>query len=62
MEKDNLMLDEWFKACLTGRDAGFDVIYVNGSNNLLNLRRAGETWQVRLTEEHFHRAMWEAED
>ena len=62
MEKDNLMLDEWFKQCLTGRDAGFDVIYVNGSNNLLNLRRAGETWQVRLTEEHFHRAMWEAED
>ena len=62
MEKDNLMLDEWFKACLAGRDAGFDVIYVNGSNNLLNLRRAGETWQVRLTEEHFHRAMWEAED
>lgn len=62
MEKDNLMLDEWFKECLAGRDAGFDVIYVNGSNNLLNLRRAGETWQVRLTEEHFHRAMWEAED
>ena len=62
MEKDNLMLDSWFKQFLAGRDAGFDVIYVNGSNNLLNLRRAGETWQVRLTEEHFHRAMWEAED
>lgn len=62
MEKDNLMLDAWFKECLADRDAGFDVIYVNGSNNLLNLRRAGETWQVRLTEEHFHRAMWEAED
>ena len=59
MEKDNLMLDEWFKQRVS---ACFDVIYVNGSNNLLNLRQSEETWTVRLIEEYFHRAMWDVED
>ena len=58
MEKDNLMLDEWFKQRVSAR---FDVIYVNGSNNLLNLRQSEETWTVRLIEECFHRAMWDVE-
>lgn len=58
-EKDNLVLDEWF----TGRgfadvDPPFDVVYVNGGNNLDGLRRAEDTWRVRLIEEDFHRLMF----
>tara|TARA_R110002072_G_scaffold137843_1_gene280750 strand:- start:3995 stop:7456 length:3462 start_codon:yes stop_codon:yes gene_type:complete len=62
LEEDNLMLDEWFrKYRLSTQDSEFDVIYVNGSNNLQNLRRDEENWKVRLLEEAFHQAMWEAE-
>lgn len=62
LEEDNLMLDEWFrKYRLSTQDSEFDVIYVNGSNNLQNLRRDEETWKVRLLEEAFHQAMWDAE-
>ena len=57
LEEDNLMLDEWFKKSVSA--TGLEMIYVNGSHNLLNLRQPEQTWQVRLIEEHFHRAMWE---
>ena len=63
LEQDNLVLDEWFtKYRLSTQDSEFDVIYVNGSNNLPNLRQAEETWKVRLIEEAFHQAMWDVED
>jgi len=62
LEADNLMLDEWFKKYrLSTQDSEFDVIYVNGSNNLQNLRTDEETWKVRLLEETFHQAMWDVE-
>ena len=62
LEEDNLMLDEWFKKYrLSTRDVEFDVIYVNGSNNLPNLCQDEEHWKVRLIEEAFHRQMWDAE-
>ena len=62
LEQDNLMLDEWFrKYRLSAQDTEFDVIYVNGSNNLPNLRQEEETWKVRLIEEAFHQAMWDVE-
>ena len=62
IEADNLMLDEWFKKYrLSTQDNEFDVIYVNGSNNLPNLRQNGETWKVRLIEESFHQKMWDVE-
>ncbi|NLG15216.1 MAG: site-specific DNA-methyltransferase [Lentisphaerae bacterium] len=62
IEQDNLMLDEWFqKNCISTRDFEFDTIYVNGSNNLPNLKRAGEKWKVRLIEEEFMKRMWNAE-
>lgn len=62
LEQDNLMLDEWFKKYrLSTQDTEFDVIYVNGSNNLPNLRRDEETWKVRLIEEAFHQTMWDVE-
>ena len=60
LEKDNLMLDEWFKKYrLSTQDGEFDVIYVNGSNNLPNLRQDNEHWKVRLIEEAFHQQMWD---
>jgi len=63
LEKDNLMLDEWFQANrISTRDWEFDTIYVNGSNNLPNLKQEGDTWKVRLIEEDFHRLMWDVED
>ena len=62
LEEDNLMLDEWFKKYrLSTQDGEFDVIYVNGSNNLQNLRQDDEHWKVRLIEETFHRQMWDVE-
>ena len=59
-EQDNLVLDEWFrKHAYSTRDTDFDLIYVNGGNNLPNVRRDDETWKVRLIEEDFHRLMFE---
>lgn len=62
LEQDNLMLDEWFrKNRISTRDFEYDIIYVNGSNNLPNLLQEGETWKVRLIEEEFLRRMWDVE-
>jgi hypothetical protein len=33
------------------REMAYDVFYVNGDNNLENLRRPDQTWKVRLIEE-----------
>ena len=63
MEKDNLMLDEWFrKNRISTRDFEFDTIYVNGSNNLPNLKLEGDNWKVLLIEEEFMQRMWDVED
>ncbi|OPY91503.1 MAG: hypothetical protein A4E72_00110 [Syntrophus sp. PtaU1.Bin208] len=60
LEKDNLILDEWFeKNRISTRDFEFDTIYVNGSNNLPNLLKEGDTWKVRLIEEEFMKRMWD---
>jgi adenine-specific DNA-methyltransferase len=60
IEEDNLVLDEWFaKNRISTRDFEFDLIYVNGSNNLPNLAQAEDTWKVRLIEEEFMKRMWE---
>ena len=40
-------------------DFEFNLIYVNGDNNLENLRTPDETWKVRLIEEDFHRLMFD---
>jgi len=62
LEKDNLMLDEWFqKTAITTRDFEFDTIYVNGSNNLPNLKQDDENWTVRLIEGEFMKRMWDVE-
>ncbi len=62
-EKSNADLDEFFRRQdYRPRDAEFDIIYVNGDNNLENLRRDDQTWKVRLIEEDFKRLMFDVED
>ena len=62
-EQDNLVLDEWFtRQGYSSRDSEFDLIYVNGGNNLENLKTPDDLWKVRLIEEDFHRLMFEMEE
>ena len=61
-EQDNLVLDEWFsRQGYSAKDSEFDLIYVNGGNNLENLKTADDLWKVRLIEEDFHRLMFDVE-
>lgn len=62
-DEDNLALDEWFtRQGYSSKDSEFDLIYVNGGNNLENLRTADDLWKVRLIEEDFHRLMFDTKD
>lgn len=62
-QTDNDALDQWFdKRGYRSRDMEFDLIYVNGDNNIPNLRRTDETWKVRLIEEAFHDLMFDTRD
>jgi adenine-specific DNA-methyltransferase len=59
-ELDNDALDAWFrKQGYNTKDQEYDVIYVNGDNNLENLRKPDQTWKVRLIEEEFKRLMFD---
>lgn len=61
-EVNNDTLDEWFRIqAYSSRDKEFDLIYVNGDNNIENLRRADETWKIRLIEETFLGLMFGSE-
>jgi adenine-specific DNA-methyltransferase len=61
-EEDNLVLDEWFtKQGYSSKDSEFGLIYVNGGNNLENLKTPDDTWKVRLIEDDFQRLMFAAE-
>ena len=61
-EEDNLVLEEWFtRQGYSSRDSEFDLIYVNGGNNLENLKASDDLWKVRLIEEDFHRLMFDVE-
>jgi adenine-specific DNA-methyltransferase len=63
LEKSNSELDEFFvKQKYNTRDMEFDLIYVNGDNNLENLKRPDETWKVRLIDEEFKRLMFDVRD
>jgi adenine-specific DNA-methyltransferase len=62
-EVDNDALDAWFKKqSYNSRDMEFDLIYVNGDNNLPNLRMGQESWKVQLIEETFHTLMFDIKD
>ena len=57
---DNGALDDFFRRMsYSTRDTEFDRIYVNGDNNLENLRTDGEQWKVILTEQEFAKRMFE---
>jgi adenine-specific DNA-methyltransferase len=61
-EQDNLVLDTWFtRAGYSAKDSEFGLIFVNGDNNLENLKAADDAWKVRLIEEDFHRLMFDTE-
>lgn len=56
-------LDELFKKLrLNPRDYEFDRIYVNGDNNLENLKLDEESWKVTLIEEEFKKRMFDVQD
>jgi adenine-specific DNA-methyltransferase len=62
-EEDNLVLDEWFtRQGYSSKDSEFGLIFVNGGNNLENLKTPDDLWKVRLLEDDFHRLMFAAED
>ena len=59
----NDRLNDWMaRKAYTPRDAAFDLIYVNGDNNVENLRRDDEQWKVRLIEAEFGRLMFDVAD
>lgn len=58
-EKSNADLDAFFKKQqYNARDQEFDRIYVNGDNNVENLKLGDEKWKVVLIEEAFLQAMF----
>lgn len=59
--RTNAALDAYFrKNRINPRESSeYDVIYVNGDNNLLNLRTDDEHWKVVRTETAFNDKMWE---
>ena len=62
-EKPNAELDTFFqKQGYNTKDLEFALIYVNGDNNLENLKRPDETWKVRRTEDEFKRLMFDVAD
>jgi adenine-specific DNA-methyltransferase len=62
-EMPNVKLDEFFqKQGYSTKDMEFDIIYVNGDNNLENLKKDEDTWKVRLIEDDFKRLMFDVQD
>lgn len=56
----NADLNEFFsKMKFNPLDGEFDQIYVNGDNNIENLRTGEQRWKVKLIEFEFHKRMWE---
>lgn len=61
-EEDNLMLEAYFsKRNYNTLDFEFSRIYVNGDNNLENLKIGEERWKVALIEQEFKRLMFDVE-
>ena len=58
--ESNAALDAYFlKHRINPQDREYDVIFVNGDNNLENLRTDKEIWKVVMTETEFKRRMFE---
>lgn len=53
-------LDAYFTTCRkNAQNRKYDVVFVNGDSNLENLRGAGESWKVEVTEIEFRKRMFE---
>lgn len=59
---DNAKLDAWFGKRYSSKDFEFDAIYVNGDNNIENMKLADDHWKVRLIEAEFKRLMFDVSD
>lgn len=61
---DNLMLDWYLKDTVNPNEksAEYDVIYINGSNNIGANRKETDSYRVQLIEEEFLKRMWEQEE
>jgi adenine-specific DNA-methyltransferase len=63
IETANDQLDEWFKKQdYNSRDMEFDLIYVNGDNNLPNLKTGTDHWKVQLIETEFYKLMFDVNE
>lgn len=63
IEKDNAALDAYLKKKqINTKDFEYDIIYVNGDNNLQNLKLDEEHWKVVLIEEEFKKRMFDVRD
>jgi len=62
-EKSNKDLDTFFlEQSSNTQDFEFDRIFVNGDNNLENLKVAEDKWKVSLIEEEFKKRMFDVKD
>jgi adenine-specific DNA-methyltransferase len=60
--ESNAALDAYFQRYrINPADREYDVIYVNGDNNIANLKNTEETWKVRMIEPEFKSRMFEEE-
>lgn len=60
--ESNAALDAYFiKHRINPLDREYDIIYVNGDNNLQNLSNDNDTWKVQMTEAEFKKRMFEEE-
>ena len=56
---DNATLNDFFsRSAYSVRDNEYDAVYVNGDNNLDNLRTDEDTWKVVLIEQEFNKQMF----
>lgn len=62
-QQDNAALDAYLrKKRISTQDFEYDLIYVNGDNNLQNMKLDEEQWKVILTEEEFKKRMFDVRD
>ena len=60
--ESNAALDAFFsKYRINPLEKSYDIIYVNGDNNLQNDRTEGESWKVKMIEIEFKKRMFEEE-
>lgn len=56
---NNEALNEWFSKRYSSKELEHAAIYVNGDNNLENLKLSEDRWKLRLIESEFHRLMFD---